>query len=208
MKLRVFLLSLVALGLFGQGQDAKPKPKVEFTTSLGSFIVELEPDAAPKTVENFLEYVKSGFYKDTTFHRVISTFMIQGGGFGPDGAQKTPTRKPVANEAKQALEKGLTNVRGALAMARTPAPDSATSQFFVNVVDNPRLDYPAHDGAGYCVFGRVTDGMDTIDKIRDVSTNPDNNKPLEAVVITGAKLLGRPAAQKTRPANSQGSAKK
>ncbi|MDR2560244.1 MAG: peptidylprolyl isomerase [Holophagales bacterium] len=208
MKLRVFLLFLAAVGLFGREQDARQKPKVEFTTSLGSFIVELEPDAAPKTVENFLEYVNSGFYKDTTFHRIISTFMIQGGGFDPDGTQKTTTKKPVANEAKQAFEKGLTNVRGALAMARTSAPDSATTQFFINVVDNPRLDYPAHDGAGYCVFGRVTDGMDTIDKIRDVKTNPNNNKPLEAVVITDARLLGDPVAQKTRPAKSQGSAKK
>jgi len=207
MKLRVFLLSLAAIGLFSQGQEAKPKPKVEFTTSLGSFVVELEPDAAPKTVENFLDYVNSGFYKGTTFHRVISTFMIQGGGVSSDGAQKEPTKRPVPNEARQALEKGLTNVRGGLAMARTSAPDSATCQFFINVVDNPGLDYPGHDGAGYCVFGRVAEGMDTVDKIRNVKTN-QNNKPLEAVVITGAKLLGGPAVQKTRPTNNQNPAKK
>jgi peptidyl-prolyl cis-trans isomerase A (cyclophilin A) len=208
MKLRVFLLSLAAIGLFGQGHDAQSKPRVEFTTSLGSFVVELEPDAAPKTVENFLEYVKSGFYKDSTFHRVISTFMIQGGGVCADGKQRTPTKGPVANEAKQTSEKGLINVRGTLAMARTQIPDSATCQFFINVADNQRLDYSGHDREGYCVFGRVAEGMDTIDKIRSVRTDLDNNKPLEAVVITNAKLLGRSSAQKAGLTNSQGLAKK
>jgi len=197
MKLRVFLLSLAAVGLFGQVTDAKPKPRVEFTTNLGSFIVELEPDAAPKTVENFLEYVKSGFYKDTTFHRVIKGFMVQGGAVGTNGAQKTSTRGPIVNEARLASEKGLTNVRGTIAMARTPAPDSATCQFFVNVVDNQGLDY-GRSGAGYCVFGHVTEGMDTIDKIRNVDTGP-NDKPLEAVIITNAKLLGDPATKKAEP---------
>jgi peptidyl-prolyl cis-trans isomerase A (cyclophilin A) len=189
MKLRSILLSLAALSLFGQGQDEKPNPKVEFKTTLGSFVVELEPAAAPKTVENFLEYAKSGFYKGTTFHRVISNFMVQGGGEGADRKLKTPTRGPVVNEARRAAEKGLKNVRGSLAMARSSAPDSATCQFFVNVVDNPFLDYPGQDGAGYCVFGRVAEGMETIDKIRSVKTG-QADRPLENVAILDVKILG------------------
>jgi peptidyl-prolyl cis-trans isomerase A (cyclophilin A) len=198
MKLRSLFLPLAALSLmncawFGLSPAADPKPKVQFITNLGSFIVELDAEAAPKTVENFLEYVKSGFYKGTIFHRVIRTFMVQGGGHAVDGKGKDPTRGPVVNESKQAVEMGLKNVRGAIAMARTANPDSATSQFFVNVVDNARLDYP--NMGGYCVFGHVIDGMDTIDKIKEVKTGP-GDRPVDAVVVTDTKILTRAAAKK------------
>jgi peptidyl-prolyl cis-trans isomerase A (cyclophilin A) len=183
MRLRALAFALAALSLV-----AGPKPKVVFTTNLGSFTVELDPEAAPKTVANFLGYVRSGHYKGTTFHRVIAKFMIQGGGVTANGAEK-PTKAPVQNEAKAAQEKGLRNVRGTLAMARTAAPHSASAQFFVNVVDNPFLDFPGQDGYGYCVFGQVVAGMDTVDKIKDVPTG-EANKPLSPVTITDAKLEG------------------
>jgi peptidyl-prolyl cis-trans isomerase A (cyclophilin A) len=198
MKLRSLFLSLAALSMvgctwFGHSPAEAPKPNVQFTTNLGSFIVELDPGAAPQTVENFLEYVKSGFYKGTTFHRIISTFMVQGGGHTVDGKGKDPTRGPVVNESKQAVEMGLKNVRGAIAMARTSDPNSATSQFFVNVVDNLRLDYPNMNG--YCVFGHVVEGMDTIDKIKEVKTG-QGDRPVDPVVITDAKILTKAAAKK------------
>ena len=202
MKLRILLFSLAALALFGQNQSAATKPKVQFTTNLGSFTVELNPEAAPKTVENFIAYASSGFYKGTTFHRVIRTFMVQGGGHTVDGTLKK-TRNPVVNEAKQATEMGLKNVRGSIAMARTSNPDSATSQFFINVVDNARLDYPGTDGAGYCVFGHVVEGMEIIDKIRDVQTLP-GDMPADPVIISNTKVIGvktaakKPAARKPK----------
>ena len=206
MKLRILLFSLVTLTLFGQAQSSNTKPKVQFTTNLGSFTVELDPEAAPKTVENFLAYASSGFYKGTTFHRVIKTFMVQGGGHTVDGALKK-TENPVVNEAKQAVEMGLRNVRGSIAMARTSNPDSATCQFFVNVVDNARLDYPGADGAGYCVFGYVVEGMETIDKIRDVQTIP-GDRPADPVIISDTKVIGaktparNPAPRKPAPRKS------
>jgi cyclophilin family peptidyl-prolyl cis-trans isomerase len=190
MNFRSLFSIFAALTLFGQTQEDVQKPKVMFTTNLGSFTIELNPEAAPKTVENFIGYAKSGFYKGTTFHRIISNFMVQGGGHTVDGKEKA-TRNPVLNEAKRAFEMGLTNVRGSVAMARTSAPDSATSQFFVNVVDNVFLNYPSRDGAGYCVFGFVVDGMDIIDKIRNVKTLPDD-RPVESVVITDTKVFGVP----------------
>jgi peptidyl-prolyl cis-trans isomerase A (cyclophilin A) len=198
MKLRSLFLSLIALSMIdctwlGHSTAADPKPKVQFVTNLGSFIVELDAEAAPKTVENFLEYVKSGFYKGTTFHRIISTFMVQGGGHAVDGKAKDPIRGAVVNESKQAVEMGLKNVRGAIAMARTSDPNSATSQFYVNVVDNPRLDYPSMNG--YCVFGFVVDGMDTIDKIKEVKTG-QGDRPIDPVVISDTKILTRAAAKK------------
>jgi len=163
---------------------APAKPQVTFTTSLGSFTVELEPEAAPATVANFLYYVRHGQYPGTTFHRVIPTFMVQGGGITAGGTEKA-ARAPVRNEARQAAAKGLRNVRGSIAMARRGDPDSATCQFYVNVVDNPGLDYPSPDGYGYCVFGRVVKGMDTVDRIRAVPTGP-GNQPLTPVLITAA----------------------
>jgi len=194
MKLHSLLFCLASLALFGQTQSTEPKPKVQFTTNLGSFTVELEPQAAPKTVENFLDYAKSGFYNGTTFHRVISTFMVQGGGFAVNGELKI-TGKPIVNEARQAFEMGLKNDRGTIAMARTPHPDSATCQFFVNVADNAFLNYPGQDGAGYCVFGRVAEGMETIDKIKDVKTIIPGDKPIDPVVITNTKVIA-PGAKK------------
>jgi peptidyl-prolyl cis-trans isomerase A (cyclophilin A) len=170
---------------------AGPKPRVEFTTSQGKFLVEVDPDAAKATTDNFLQYVRSGQYKGTLFHRVIANFMIQGGGVTQQMTEK-PTRAPIRNEAKQAKEKGLVNVRGSLAMARTADPNSATAQFFINVVDNAFLDYPGQDGAGYCVFGKVVQGMDTVDKIRNVKTGP-GDMPLQQVVILDAKVV--PAAK-------------
>ncbi|BDU73266.1 peptidylprolyl isomerase [Mesoterricola silvestris] len=190
MRIRTLAFALAAVAALAAN------PKVKFTTTLGSFTLELDPEAAPKTVDNFLGYVKSGHYKGTTFHRVISKFMIQGGGMTAQGAEK-PTRAPIQNEAKQAQEKGWHNVRGTVAMARTGAPHSATSQFFVNVVDNAFLDFPGQDGWGYCVFGKVVDGMDTVDKIRDVKTLP-GDRPQTPVVITGAVLEGAPAPVKRK----------
>jgi cyclophilin family peptidyl-prolyl cis-trans isomerase len=165
---------------------AAPNPQVTFTTTLGSFTVELNPAATPKTAANFLAYVKSGQYNGTTFHRVISRFMIQGGGITADGVEK-PTKAPIRNEAKEAMDHQMRNIRGSLAMARTSDPHSATAQFFINVVDNAFLDYPGQDGWGYCVFGKVVKGMDTVDKIKDVQTGP-GDRPLAPVVITGARV--------------------
>jgi peptidyl-prolyl cis-trans isomerase A (cyclophilin A) len=161
--------------------------KVKFTTSEGNFIVELEREKAPKTVENFLRYVKSGHYEGTIFHRVIDGFMIQGGGFTPDMNQK-PTLSPISLEARS----GLNNVRGTLAMARTSDPNSATAQFFVNVKDNAFLDAAnARDGNGYAVFGKVVSGMEVVDRIKAVPTGnkgPHQNVPVTPVVIRKATL--------------------
>jgi cyclophilin family peptidyl-prolyl cis-trans isomerase len=190
MRFRACLLAVTALAAL----SAAPKPLVTFTTSLGSFTVELDPEAAPRTTANFLDYVEAGQYKGTTFHRVISRFMIQGGGMTADGQEKA-TKAPIPNEAPAASAKGLKNVRGSIAMARTSAPHSATAQFFVNVVDNAFLDYPGQDGWGYCVFGKVVKGMDTVDKIKDVPTYP-GDRPQTPVVITDAKVVGGTKATK------------
>ena len=157
--------------------------QVTIETSLGTVTAELFEKEAPLTVANFLAYVKSGHYDGTIFHRVIDGFMIQGGGFTKDMNQK-PTNAPVKNEAAN----GLSNKRGTFAMARTMVVDSATSQFFVNLVDNPYLDYQAPDPQhfGYCVFGKVVDGMDVVDKIGKVKTGfagPHQNVPEDPVLI-------------------------
>jgi cyclophilin family peptidyl-prolyl cis-trans isomerase len=163
-------------------------PTVEFATSHGTFVVALEPAKAPKTVENFLAYVDAGHYDGTIFHRVIPTFMIQGGGFDAS-LEKRPTRAPIANEAGN----GLKNARGTVAMARTGDPHSATAQFFVNVVDNAFLDHQAPEGQGwgYCVFGRVTEGMDVVDKIKAEPTGAAGpfakDAPKKTVTITKAR---------------------
>ena len=183
MRLRVLAFTLSALAALSAAG-----PQVTFTTNLGSFTVELDPEAAPATVANFLAYAKAGQYNGTTFHRVIKSFMIQGGGMTPDGKEK-PTRPPIQNEAKQALAKGLKNVRGSIAMARTSDPNSATAQFFVNVVDNGFLDYPGQDGYGYCVFGKVVaKDLAVVDKIRAVPTG-GQDQPLAPVIITKAVVL-------------------
>jgi len=178
-------LALAAL-MFGSAQIALAQ-KVKLSTSLGDIVVQLEPAKAPKTVENFVQYVKAGHYDGTIFHRVIDGFMIQGGGMTPDMKEKA-TRAPIPLESRN----GLSNVRGTLAMARTNVPDSATSQFFINVVDNHFLDAArSPDGNGYAVFGKVVQGMDVVDKIRKV---PTGNKgmhgdvPREPVLIKSATI--------------------
>ena len=147
------------------------KPRVQLLTSYGPIVVELEPDLAPKTVENFLQYVKEGFYKGTIFHRVIDGFMIQGGGL-LENLEEKPSRGPIQNEAPQTFKAGLKNIRGTLAMARTANPHSATAQFYINVADNPSLDPHgfSEEGFGYCAFGRVVSGMEIVDKIAKVKT--------------------------------------
>jgi peptidyl-prolyl cis-trans isomerase A (cyclophilin A) len=165
-NMRKLWMSLgLALSIVTLSSIAQAGPKVEFKTNQGSFVVDLESDRAPKTVNNFLAYVKSGFYNGTVFHRVINGFMVQGGGFTTDLVQK-PTQAPVVSEAQN----GLKNQNYTIAMARTSDPDSATAQFFINVKDNPGLDYPNAMGNGYTVFGRVISGQQTIDKIKGVPT--------------------------------------
>ena len=160
------------------------KPKVKFSTNQGDFIVELDAEKAPVTVKNFMSYVDSGFYSDTIFHRVISNFMIQGGGFTADMNKKT-TKAPIVLESRN----GLSNLRGTIAMARTNNPNSATSQFFINVQNNRNLD---SFGGGYAVFGKVIEGMETVDKIRNIQTAPKaghRNVPVDLVVINSATRL-------------------
>jgi peptidyl-prolyl cis-trans isomerase A (cyclophilin A)/peptidyl-prolyl cis-trans isomerase B (cyclophilin B) len=168
--------------------EAQAPAKVLLKTSLGDITLELYADKAPKSVENYLTYVKLGFYDGTVFHRVIANFMIQGGGFTPDLRQKK-TRAPVVNESKN----GLSNLRGTLAMARTADPNSATAQFFINTVDNPRLDYAGDANPGYCVFGKVVSGLDVVDKIRAVQTGAQgpfpSDVPTTPVLIEKATLL-------------------
>ena len=161
--------------------------QVEVQTSAGDFVLELDANKAPKTVQNFLQYVNDKHYQGTIFHRVIDGFMIQGGGFTADMNQK-PTRAPVPLEANN----GLLNDRGTIAMARTGNPNSATSQFFINVVDNPGLNAPKPDGFGYTVFGKVSKGMETIDKIRTMATGSKagmQNVPLTPVTINAVRVL-------------------
>jgi peptidyl-prolyl cis-trans isomerase A (cyclophilin A) len=173
---------------------ADEKPRVELDTSLGKITIELEPEKAPITVENFLKYVDDGFYNGTTFHRVIGPsaddpkgFMIQGGGFTPDMREKAGTRPGIKNESGN----GLSNKRGTIAMGLLPnRPDSATSQFYINLKDNAHLDARRGPGSGYAVFGKVVDGMDVVDKIARVRTGDKgahSDVPLEAVVIKTAR---------------------
>ena len=186
--------AVMALGLLAAGSPhalAQSAPRVKFSTSEGEFVVEVYPDKAPKTVENFLQYVKDKHYDGTVFHRVISSFMVQGGGFDVRYNQK-PTRAPVPHEGREALAKGGDkNTIGTLAMARTSDPNSATSQFFINVKDNANLDYPSFDGFGYAVFGKVTKGMDIVDAIVAVPTTrkgPHGDVPVDPITITSAKV--------------------
>jgi peptidyl-prolyl cis-trans isomerase A (cyclophilin A) len=162
-------------------------PQVELKTSQGVIVFELDAAKAPKTVENFLQYVKDGFYNGTIFHRVIDNFMIQGGGFEA-GMKEKPARAPIQNEAKN----GLKNVTGSIAMARTPNPHSASAQFFINLKDNSFLDYPGQDGWGYAVFGKVVQGQDVIQKIAKAATgnaSGHQNVPSAPIVIESATLL-------------------
>ena len=161
--------------------------QVMLKTNMGDIVLELYPEKAPKTVANFLQYVKSGHYKDTIFHRVIDNFMIQGGGFDQNMKEK-PTKAPIANEANN----GLKNETYSVAMARTPDPHSASAQFFITVKNNPFLDYPGRDGWGYAVFGKVIKGADVVDKIKKVETGNNGmhqNVPLKPVVIESASVI-------------------
>jgi len=190
MKLASLLLALTQTAAPSPASPSRPGPPVVLMqTSLGDLRIELNPAKAPLTVENFLAYVRSGHYDGTTFHRVMPGFMIQGGGFGPD-LEPRPTRPPIRNEARN----GLRNFRGTVAMARTRDPNSATAQFFINLRNNPRLDY-GMGGAGYAVFGKVVAGMRVVDEIAKVRTHSrgrHRNVPSEAVVIR--KISEVPAA--------------
>jgi peptidyl-prolyl cis-trans isomerase A (cyclophilin A)/peptidyl-prolyl cis-trans isomerase B (cyclophilin B) len=162
-------------------------PQVSLKTSMGEIVLELDQEKAPKTVDNFLQYVKSGFYKGTIFHRVIDGFMIQGGGMDAR-LQGRKTRPPVKNES----DNGLSNAAYTVAMAREAAPDTATSQFFINVVDNPGLDFPNMNGSGYTVFGKVVKGQEVVDKIKAVLVDDVRgmeNVPVTPVVIKTATIV-------------------
>ena len=177
----IFLLSFTSLNIY-----AEENIKFVIDTSKGNIVIETYPKKAPITVKNFESYVNKGFYNNTIFHRVIDGFMIQGGGFTKDMAQKQ-TDAPIQNEASN----GLKNEKYTIAMARTSIPDSATSQFFINVNNNNFLDYPGQDGAGYCVFGKVIEGQDVVDKIAKVTTGSSGmhqDVPNESVIIEEASV--------------------
>ena len=182
--------ALLVVGLFTTGSPARAqsaKPRVVLETSKGRIVVELDDAKAPLTVANFLGYVDSEFYDGTLFHRVIETFMIQGGGFTADMVKK-PTEEAIVNEAKN----GLKNDRGTIAMARTGNPHSATAQFFINTVDNDSLNDPGGSGWGYAVFGKVVEGQETVDAIAAVATGVSNGMgdvPQEPVVIESARRI-------------------
>ena len=185
-------LGLLALALpaAAQKNPSGDRPRVALETSKGTIVLELHPDRAPKTVENFLAYVESGFFDGTVFHRVIDGFMIQGGGYTGRGLDRKETRPPVVNESQG----GLANERGTIAMARTGDPNSATSQFFINTADNRgNLDYRG-PGTGYTAFGRVVEGMEVVDAISKVQTGPGphpgfDDVPREPVVIEKARVV-------------------
>lgn len=181
--------AMVLLGASPAARGQAKKPVVALDTNLGAIHIEMEPEKAPATVKNFLDYVKAKHYDGLVFHRVIPEFMIQGGGMDPK-LQERKTKDPIKNEA----DNGLKNKRGSIAMARTPNPDSATSQFFINVKDNEFLDHrdATSQGFGYAVFGQVIKGMDVVDKIVEVKTKdqgPYEHVPVEPVIIKTAKVL-------------------
>jgi len=186
----VFVIGACILTMAAAHPGVPGKPRVQLETSKGVIVVELEAQKAPTTVANFLSYVRSGFYDGTVFHRVIPNFMIQGGGMGADFARKA-TGPPIPNEAAN----GLKNLRGTVAMARTAEVDSATSQFFINLRDNPHLDHrgPTPQEFGYCVFGRVVQGMEVVDAIAAIPTGPRgpfrSDVPVETVTILKAVVL-------------------
>ena len=189
MKLTFTSNWLLALLFFMVSLHAQAATRLAFETTQGSFIVELYPEKAPKTVANFLQYVKDGFYENTIFHRVINRFMIQGGGFERDLTEKS-TRAPIPNESSN----GLLNEIGTIAMARTADPDSATAQFFINTNDNQFLNFtsPDPDQIGYCVFGKVTSGMEVVQKIGVSATGNvgrNSDVPIKPITIKSVKLL-------------------
>lgn len=180
----IALTAMLSVAFPAAAQDA---PKVKLATSMGDIVIQLNPEKSPKSVENFLQYVREKHYDGTVFHRVIDGFMIQGGGFTPDMQQKK-VRAPIPLEASN----GLKNDKYTVAMARTSDPDSATSQFFINVKDNAMLNTPQPDGHGYAVFGKVVQGSDVVDKIRAVATGNKGafqNVPTTPVVIESATVV-------------------
>ncbi len=189
-RLLLVLLSAASLAL-----AAPPKPRVKLTTTMGVIVLELEPQAAPLTVANFLKYVRRGQYKDTIFHRVIPGFIIQGGGY-VDYLGKKRTDPPIPNEADRAAAMGWKNRRGTVGMARLGYPDSATAEFYINLVNNPELDFKSkkNDASwGYCVFGKVVQGMDVVERIGHVKTGHPRsdfpNLPVKPVIIKDAVVL-------------------
>lgn len=205
MAINIFLLFLFSGSIIIPAFNILMKPKTPeagageiavIETSMGTIEIELDIEHAPVTVENFVNYANSGYYEGLVFHRVMSEFMIQGGGFDTDGSYKTPS-DPIVNEANN----GHSNVRGTIAMARTAEPDSATSQFFINTVDNTFLDYQSADSPGYTVFGTVVSGMDIVDEIESVATTtkdayfpdydfsqPMENWPIDEVIIESVTI--------------------
>jgi peptidyl-prolyl cis-trans isomerase B (cyclophilin B) len=194
MTLNKFFTALFALLLCGMMQVSYAAPTknsltqgkqkmVKLHTNLGDITIQLDVEKAPETVKNFLAYVNSGFYSNTIFHRVIDGFMIQGGGFEP-GMRQKEVNAPIKNEAANGLKNDIYTV----AMARTNDPHSATAQFFINVKNNSFLDYPGQDGWGYCVFGKVVEGMDVVDAIRKVKTG-SQDVPKDNVIITKAEVV-------------------
>lgn len=194
-RLLFLLATITGMALAAGAQAANPQ--VDLDTTAGKIRLELYPDAAPKTVENFLTYVKAKQYDGSQFHRVIAGFMIQGGGFDSEFRQK-PTRAPIPNEAEQSSKAGLLNVPGTIAMARTSEPNSATAQFFINVGDNKFLNFrdPSPTGIGYTVFGKVISGMDVVDKIGKTPTAAGGpfpkDVPTERVFIKTATVVSKP----------------
>ncbi|MBT8144608.1 MAG: peptidyl-prolyl cis-trans isomerase [Gammaproteobacteria bacterium] len=192
MKAVVFLLlmTLAQAPAWAADKSIPMFPKIEFTTSEGSFIVELDGRKAPVTVQNFVRYVNDGFYDGTIFHRVIPGFVAQAGGYTEDMTEKT-TREPIVNESGN----GISNRRGTIAMARTGHPHSATAQFYINLADNRNLD-PNPRRWGYCVFGQVIEGLEVLDAIANIQTGPKgplaSNVPLKNVIIESARLLKPP----------------
>jgi peptidyl-prolyl cis-trans isomerase A (cyclophilin A) len=183
-------MAMLVFGCVAGGARSADAPRVKFATSAGDIVVEVYPDKAPKTVENFLQYVRDKHYDGTIFHRVIDRFMIQGGGFDRSMTERK-TRSPVPHEGREAFEKGLRNETGTLSMARTSDPNSASAQFFINVADNAFLD-PRGNNPGYTVFGRVVSGMDVVNKIKSVQTGNAGmygDVPLTPVVINTATIV-------------------
>ena len=193
MKNLVYVLAgfLLVMGVYFLLNKEEAMPKVKMTTSYGEIVIELDKENAPITTENFLSYVESGFYNETVFHRVISGFMIQGGGYLADMTAKDEKLDPIQNEANN----GLKNDRGTIAMARTADPHSASSQFFINHADNAFLNFRTNqvdEGWGYAVFGQVIEGMEVVDKIADVETTsmgPYQDVPVEAITVLKTELV-------------------
>lgn len=198
--MRIFQLAILTTTFFFSMAVYANNPKIKITTNLGDVTLELYPEKAPKTVENFVQYASDGFYKNTIFHRVIPNFMIQGGGFDPTYTQK-PTRQPIKNEAANNLK----NQIGTIAMARTSDPHSATAQFFINVADNDFLDYtaPTQRGFGYTVFGKVIEGMDIVNQIASTPTGPGgpfrSDVPQKMILIENIEVVSTADADSSNP---------